>query len=127
MDAPVHVAHAFSTHSLDTEVDFFTVVDDLAGDETGAAHANDMELGAGFYGYVVIDIPLLLSNLTGCDRNQWKEQDFEVARSLLELLIHAIAEVTWVQNLAQQPLMLKLNVWFLKLVRLNLAVWQMLS
>ncbi|MFY9390873.1 MAG: type I-E CRISPR-associated protein Cas7/Cse4/CasC [Limnochordia bacterium] len=95
VDAPVHVAHAFSTHSLDTEVDFFTVVDDLAGDETGAAHANDMELGAGiFYGYVVIDIPLLLSNLTGCDRNQWKEQDFEVARSLLELLIHAIAEVT---------------------------------
>jgi CRISPR system Cascade subunit CasC len=45
VDAPVHVAHAFTTHVLDTEVDFFTVVDDLAGDETGAAHANDMELG----------------------------------------------------------------------------------
>ncbi|HHY09662.1 MAG TPA: type I-E CRISPR-associated protein Cas7/Cse4/CasC, partial [Firmicutes bacterium] len=59
VDAPVHVAHAFTTHALDTEVDFFTVVDDLAEDETGAAHANDMELGSGiFYGYVVIDIRL---------------------------------------------------------------------
>lgn len=95
VDAPVHVAHAFTTHSLDTEVDFFTVVDDLAGDETGAAHANDMELGAGtFYGYVVVDIPLLVSNLTGCDRKEWKGQDSETARDLLELLIHAIAEVT---------------------------------
>lgn len=46
VDAPVHVAHAFTTHALDTEVDFFTVVDDLASDdETGAAHANDSELG----------------------------------------------------------------------------------
>ena len=40
----VHVAHAFTTHALDTEVDYFTVVDDLAEDETGAAHANEMEL-----------------------------------------------------------------------------------
>ena len=44
VDAPVHVAHAFTTHALDTEVDFFTVVDDLSEDETGAAHANDAEL-----------------------------------------------------------------------------------
>lgn len=96
VDAPVHVAHAFTTHSLDTEVDFFTVVDDLARDEeTGAAHANDMELGAGiFYGYVVVDLPLLISNLTGCDRKEWREQDPSEARTLLDLLIHAIAQVT---------------------------------
>lgn len=95
-DAPVHVAHAFTTHALDTEVDFFTVVDDLLKDEeTGAAHANDMELGAGiFYGYVAVDVPLLVSNLTGCDREDWRDRDPEAARSILNLLIHAIAEVS---------------------------------
>lgn len=96
VDAPVHVAHAFTTHALDTEVDYFTVVDDLArDDETGAAHANDMELGAGiFYGYCVVDIPLLVSNLTGCDAKDWTRQEFDGTAALLDLLIHAIAEVT---------------------------------
>lgn len=96
VDAPVHVAHAFTTHELSTEVDFFTVVDDLAGDEeTGAAHANDMELGAGlFYGYVAVDVPLLVSNLTGCPREEWRNADSQDARTLLDLLIHAIAQVT---------------------------------
>jgi len=95
VDAPVHVAHAFTTHILETEVDFFTVVDDLAGEETGAAHANDMELGGGiFYGYVVVDVPLLVSNLTGCERGEWKKQESDVARTLLDLLIHATAQVT---------------------------------
>ena len=96
VDAPIHVAHAITTHVLDTEVDFFTVVDDLNRDEeTGAAHANDMELGAGiFYGYVAVDIPLLISNLTGCERQNWREQDPSDARGLLELLIQAIAQVS---------------------------------
>lgn len=96
VDAPVHVAHAFTTHALDTEVDYFTVVDDLArDDETGAAHANDMELGAGiFYGYCVVDVPLLVSNLTGCDAKDWTRQDLDGTAALLNLLIHAIAEVT---------------------------------
>jgi CRISPR system Cascade subunit CasC len=96
VDAPVHVAHAFTTHALDTEVDFFTVVDDLARDEeTGAAHANDMELGSGiFYGYVAVDVPLLVSNLTGCERTAWHDQDFADAKLILDRLIHAIAEVS---------------------------------
>jgi len=96
VDAPVHVAHAFTTHGLDTEVDFFTVVDDLAQlEETGAAHANDMELGSGiFYGYVVVDVPLLVSNLTGASREDWRAQDFSAARELLDLLIQAAVQVT---------------------------------
>ncbi len=96
LDAPVHVAHAFTTHPLDTEVDFFTVVDDLNKDEeTGAAHANDMELGAGiFYGYVAVDIPLLISNLTGSDAKAWRDQDPTDACRLLDLLVHAITQVS---------------------------------
>ncbi len=95
-DACVHVAHAFTVHPLDTEVDYFTVVDDLnRDDETGAAHAGDMELGAGlFYGYVAVDVPLLLSNLTGCDRKDWKAQDSQPAQAVLQSLVRTIAEVT---------------------------------
>jgi len=95
-DAAVHVAHSFTVHGLDTEVDYFTVVDDLnLPEETGAAHAGDMELGAGvYYGYVVVDIPLLLSNLTGCDSKDWEKQDPKEACSLLEALVKAVSTVS---------------------------------
>jgi CRISPR system Cascade subunit CasC len=95
-DASVHVAHSFTVHRLDTEVDYFTVVDDLnREEETGAAHAGDMELGAGlFYGYVVVDMPLLMSNLTGCDSKSWASQNSEDARRVLKGLVQAIATVS---------------------------------
>lgn len=95
VDAPVHVAHAFTTHALDTEVDYFTAVDDLAEGETGAAHAGDMELGTGiFYGYVAVDIPLLVSNLTGVERERWHTEDLEDVQRLLDLFVQAVATVS---------------------------------
>jgi CRISPR system Cascade subunit CasC len=95
-DAPVHVAHAFTVHALDTEVDYFTAVDELnRADEPGAAHAGDMELGAGlFYGYVAVDVPLLVSNFTGCDIRNWQSHDPSMARATLRQLIRAIATVS---------------------------------
>lgn len=95
-DASVHVAHSFTVHALDTEVDYFTVVDDLSRtEETGAAHAGDMELGAGvYYGYVVVDVPLLVSNLTGCDPEDWKNQEAQDASSVLTALMTTIATVS---------------------------------
>ncbi|UCF90215.1 MAG: type I-E CRISPR-associated protein Cas7/Cse4/CasC [Desulfobacterales bacterium] len=99
-EAAVHVAHSFTVHPLQTEVDYFTVVDDLKEDleHAGAAHAGDMELGAGlFYGYVVVDVPLLVSNLTGCHQSAWQtqpEETEEEARNVLERLIEAIATVS---------------------------------
>lgn len=99
-DAAVHVAHAFTVHPLMTEVDYFTVVDDLKEEleHAGAAHAGDMELGAGlFYGYVVIDVPLLVSNLCGCEPKDWAGQPPETikdVRDVLTRLIHAIATVS---------------------------------
>lgn len=94
VDAPVHVAHAFTVHAARTEMDYFTVVDDLNRDEeTGAAHANEAELGAGlYYGYVAVDVPLLVSNLTGCDAKHWAEQDVETTRHIIATLIRAITE-----------------------------------
>jgi CRISPR system Cascade subunit CasC len=96
VDAPVHVAHAFTVHAANTEMDFFTVVDDLnREDETRAAHANQTELGAGiYYGYVAVDIPLLVSNLTGCAPQDWKKQEADLPRRVLDGLVHAIAEVS---------------------------------
>lgn len=94
VDAPVHVAHAFTVHALDTEADYFTAVDDLAPD-SGAATVQSMELGAGlYYGYVVIDVPLLVSNLTGCARDAWRSAPADDARALITLLVQAITEVT---------------------------------
>lgn len=98
-DASVHVAHAFTVHALDNEVDYFTVVDDLKdpGEDAGAAHAGDMELGAGlFYGYVVVDIPLLISNLSGCNRQEWRNQPEAIsdARDVLNGLVKSIATVS---------------------------------
>ncbi len=89
VDAPVHVAHAFTVHAAHTEMDYFTVVDDLnRDDETGAAHANQTELGAGvYYGYVAVDVPLLVANLSADD----KKQDTSRARQVLEALIDSIA------------------------------------
>jgi CRISPR system Cascade subunit CasC len=99
-DAAVHVAHAFTVHPLSTEVDYFTVVDDLKQEheDAGAAHAGDVELGAGlFYGYVVVDVPLLVSNLSGCNAKDWQSQPAEIlsdARDVLERLIDAITTVS---------------------------------
>jgi CRISPR system Cascade subunit CasC len=93
VDSCVQVAHAWTIHAADTEMDYFTVVDDLrADDEHGAAHANQSELGAGvYYGYVNIDIPLLVSNLTGTPAKDWREQDSALPRQVITKLIEIIS------------------------------------
>jgi CRISPR system Cascade subunit CasC len=95
-DAAVHVAHAFTVHPVSTEVDYFTVVDDLNKDEeTGAAHAGDMELGAGlFYEYITVDIPLLVSNFTACEPKMWREQPSDDVETALRALLKAVATVS---------------------------------
>jgi CRISPR system Cascade subunit CasC len=92
VDGAVHVAHAFTVHPANTEMDYFSVVDDLnRDDETGSAHNNYTELGAGlYYGYVVVDVPLLVSNLTAAPPEKWRSQDATTARRVLETLIDAI-------------------------------------
>jgi CRISPR system Cascade subunit CasC len=99
-DAAIHVAHAFTVHEEQAELDYFTVVDDLRdreqGDDAGAAGVFDTELTSGlYYGYVVVDVPLLVSNLTGCDRADWTgDHDRALAAQVVEHLVHLIAEVS---------------------------------
>ena len=88
LDAPVHVAHAFTVHSEESESDYFTVVDDLqrVEDDPGADHIGETELTSGlFYGYVVLDRKMLLDNLGG---------DTQMAGTVVEHLVHLIATVS---------------------------------
>ena len=85
--APVHVAHAFTVHGEEAEMDYFTAVDDLSDDEPGADTIQETELTSGlFYGYVVVDLPGLLKNLG--------DDAAKLAGRVLHNLIYLIAEVS---------------------------------
>ena len=84
--APVHVAHAFTVHAEEAESDYFTAVDDLSSNEPGADTIQETELTSClFYSYVVVDVPMLLSNLGG---------DADLTGLVLHNLIYLIAEVS---------------------------------
>ena len=99
IDAAIHVAHAFTVHREENESDYFSVVDDLQrrDEDDGAAHLGDTELTAGlFYGYVVVDVPGLVSNLEGCTANEWNTAatDRTMAAQVVHHLLHLIATVS---------------------------------
>ena len=97
IEAAVHVAHAFTVHREESESDYFSVVDDLQreDEDAGAAHIGDVELTAGlFYGYVVVDVPGLVSNLEGSPSADWDNAERALAAKVVENLIHLIATVS---------------------------------
>ncbi|MDT0476186.1 type I-E CRISPR-associated protein Cas7/Cse4/CasC [Streptomyces griseoviridis] len=66
VDGAVQVAHAFTTHRSDVQVDYFTAVDDLtdAWGETGSGHLSEAEFSAGtFYRFATIDLRELVTNM----------------------------------------------------------------
>lgn len=87
VDAAIHVAHAFTVHADRAESDYFTAVDDLKkDDDSGAGHLGDVEIASGlFYGYVTVDVDLLVSNLGG---------DRELAAEVVRRLVRMIASVS---------------------------------
>jgi CRISPR system Cascade subunit CasC len=87
IEAPVHVAHAFTVHVAEAESDYFTAVDDLKeDDDSGADTIQETELTSGlYYGYFVIDLPGLVSNCSG---------DRQLAASIVHNLLYLIAEVS---------------------------------
>lgn len=100
-DAAIHVAHAFTTHEEESESDYFSAVDELRRDEPeesgemGAGHINSQELTSGlFYSYVVIDVPLLVSNLEGCSREEWLDADRTLAAAVVERFVQLMATVS---------------------------------
>jgi CRISPR system Cascade subunit CasC len=100
-DAAIHVAHAFTTHEEESESDYFSAVDELRRDEPeesgelGAGHINSTELSSGlFYNYLVVDVPLLISNLEGVERSDWESADKSLAAEVVKRLIHIVSTVS---------------------------------
>lgn len=93
-DGAVHVAHALTVHAEEAEPDYFVAVDDLTREagELGTGLIQTAELTSGlFYGYVVVDVPLLVSNLEGVDPLHWRAADRRLAAGVVEKLVHVIA------------------------------------
>ena len=85
-EAAVQVAHAFSTHKVAIEDDYFTAVDDLKrpAEDAGAAFFGEASFASGlFYLYLCIDIALLARNLS----------DPELGGVALAALVRAAATV----------------------------------
>lgn len=98
-DAAIHVAHAFTVHAEASESDYFSAVDDLlsvsATEKLGSGHIGTTELTSGlFYGYVAVDVPLLVSNLEGCSREGWEKADRTLAAKVVERLVQLVATVS---------------------------------
>jgi CRISPR system Cascade subunit CasC len=100
-DSAVHVAHAFTTHAQESESDYFSAVDELRRDEPGesgemgAGHINTQELTSGlFYSYVVVDVPLLVSNLSGVEREAWTDGNTDLAAEVMRRFTHLMATVS---------------------------------
>lgn len=68
LDGAAQVAHAFTTHEVAVENDFFTGMDDSSGlfsDHAGAGHPGDQHFLAGtFYKYANVNIDELVINLS---------------------------------------------------------------
>lgn len=68
VDAATQVAHALSTHRVDSEFDYYTAVDDVdsEADETGAGMIGTVEFNAAtMYRYATVDLDSLVENLGG--------------------------------------------------------------
>ncbi|GAA5531164.1 CRISPR system Cascade subunit CasC [Herpetosiphon gulosus] len=80
IEAAVQVAHAFSTHKVETEYDFFTAVDDRSG-ESGAGMLGEVAFNsATYYKYINIHWEGLLKNL---------HNDYELATKAVLALLQA--------------------------------------
>jgi len=86
VEAAVQVAHAMTVHKAAPEDDFFTAVDDLNKEDSGAGHMGVAEFGAGvFYLYLCVDRELLTKNLG---------DDEKLAAASLAALVEAVCTVS---------------------------------
>jgi len=81
VDGALAVAHAITTHAVESDIDWFTAVDDLQ--ELGSGHLDTQEFSSGvFYRYASLNISQLLENLGGAPR----ERALDIAAHLLHML-----------------------------------------
>ncbi|PPC75070.1 type I-E CRISPR-associated protein Cas7/Cse4/CasC [Pokkaliibacter plantistimulans] len=81
VDGAMSIAHAITTHVVNSDIDWFTAVDDLQ--ELGSAHLGTQEFSAGvFYRYASVNLSQLQENLGGVSR----EKALELAAHLAHML-----------------------------------------
>ena len=91
VEAAAQVAHAFTTHRVSVEDDYYTAVDDLKAAnreaDRGAGFIGVQEYGAGvFYLYLCVDASLLVRNLPGDNK--------ALAAATVEALVDAVCTVS---------------------------------
>lgn len=95
VEAAAQVAHALSTHKVDTEFDYFTAVDDLLGaseneEDAGADMIGDVEYNSAcYYKYFSLDMQGIVDNLTGKSFLR-REAPEEEVREAGELAAHTV-------------------------------------
>lgn len=84
-DAAAQVAHSISTHTVSTEFDYFTAMDDCGDeDNAGAAYIDTTEFNSStLYRYATVNIRELAENLTG-------EELGQAARGFTEAFIRSM-------------------------------------
>lgn len=103
VDAAVQMAHAFSTHGVETEFDFYSAVDDLQQDDS------DEGAGAGmlgtvlynsscYYRYANLDLQQLARNVNGA-----AEHIETAVRAFMEGMIHAVPTGKQTNSASQNP------------------------
>lgn len=84
VEGAIQVAHPFTVIKSVVDDDYFVAVDDLS--DNGGAHVGSNGFGSGlYYGYLLVDVELLLRNLGN---------DSQKARALLTALLYAVATVS---------------------------------
>ena len=97
IDGAVYVAHLMGVHPMESEVDYFSTVDDLNrdDDEPGAAYLGNSQLHSTlFYGYLVIDVPGLVGNLEAVERKEWLQADRTMAGEMVHQIIMSVATIS---------------------------------
>lgn len=92
VDGALAVAHAITTHGVDSEIDWFTAVDDLKQEEDsedkGSAHLDTTEFSSGvFYRYASLNLQQLQKNLGD-------ENDRSRALNIASHVLHLLTTVT---------------------------------
>lgn len=92
VDGSVQVAHAFTTHTTEVELDYFSAVDDVtlsSNDDKGSGHMGTAEFSAGtFYRFATVDLGNLLGHL-GNERAAARELVEQFLQSFIRSLPQA--------------------------------------
>lgn len=99
IDASIQVAHAISTHKIESEFDYFTAVDDLAAtggnmEEQGAGMIGDVEFNSAcYYKYFSLDTNGFKDNIINNDENL-KDKGIEILKKTALAFLEAAVKVT---------------------------------